>query len=49
MSELNPSVIKRLTKDLIDLQETPCEGIRVLINERCIGDIQVSKYELSSP
>ena len=47
--QLAPSIIKRLTKELCELQETPCEGIRVLINERNIGDVQVrtSRHYLS--
>ncbi len=44
--ELSGATIRRLTKELIDLQTTPCEGIRVLLNEHNISDIQA---ELDGP
>jgi ubiquitin-conjugating enzyme E2 S len=40
MTELGPAVIRRLTKELVDLQSSPCEGIRVTINEVNLSDIQ---------
>ncbi len=32
--------MKRLTKELIDLLNQPCEGIRVLFNEANVADVQ---------
>ncbi|KAG1665473.1 hypothetical protein FOA52_007605 [Chlamydomonas sp. UWO 241] len=37
--ELSGAVVKRLTKELTDLQLSPCDGIRVAINEHNLGDI----------
>lgn len=38
--ELSSTVVKRLTKELVDLQTSPCEGIRVALNEHNVGDVQ---------
>jgi ubiquitin-conjugating enzyme E2 S len=38
--------MKLLAKDLRDLQEKPCEGIRVIVNEQDVADVQA---ELEGP
>jgi ubiquitin-conjugating enzyme E2 S len=37
---LSAQVVRKLAKELHELQETPCEGIRVLVNEQNLGDVQ---------
>lgn len=39
-TELPPQVIKRVARELQQLQEQACEGIRVHINEQHLSDIQ---------
>lgn len=46
MASLAPSVIKQLTRELLDLQEKPCDGIRVTLNEQDVTDVQA---ELDGP
>lgn len=38
--QLAPAVVRDLAKQLSDLQESPCEGIRVHINEQNLADVQ---------
>lgn len=38
--ELSATVLRRLTKELVDLQSSPCEGIRVQLNEHELTDVQ---------
>lgn len=37
---ISAQALKVLARDLTDLQETPCEGIRVLVNEQDLTDVQ---------
>lgn len=37
---LTVQALKLLAKDLTELQEKPCEGIRVIVNEADLGDVQ---------
>eukprot|EP00798_Chlamydomonas_sp_ICE-L_P003485 gene3485-13549_t len=39
MSELAPKVVKKVVQQLIDLQEKPCEGIKVILNEQNVSDV----------
>lgn len=39
--ELSAQTVKRLAKELTDLQQTPIDGCRVVMNERDLADIQV--------
>jgi ubiquitin-conjugating enzyme E2 S len=46
MLELSTGAVKRLSRELRELAERPCEGIRILVNEQDIGDVQA---ELEGP
>jgi ubiquitin-conjugating enzyme E2 S len=37
---LSAAAMRQLAKDLSDLQATPCEGIRVVVNEQDLADVQ---------
>jgi ubiquitin-conjugating enzyme E2 S len=37
---LGAQVVRQLVRELHGLQEAPCEGIRVLVNEQNLGDVQ---------
>jgi len=37
---LSTQAVRVLAKDLSDLQDKPCEGIRVIVNEQDLGDVQ---------
>lgn len=41
MDLLAPAAVKKLARELGDLQEKPPEGIRVIINEQNLADVQV--------
>lgn len=38
--ELSTQTVKRLAKELADLQQAPIDGCRVFVNERDLADIQ---------
>lgn len=38
--DLPAHVIRCVTKELTELQKTPCEGIRVILNEQNVTDVQ---------
>ena len=40
VSVLPKDVVKSLMRELLDMQTSPCEGIRVIINEQDITDVQ---------
>ena len=42
MENVSPQVIRRVTKEMMELAESPPEGIKVFINERDITDIQAT-------
>lgn len=42
MENLSPQVIRRVTKELLELAESPPEGIKVFLNEEDITDIQAT-------
>mmetsp|Transcript_16447 Transcript_16447/g.35554 ORF Transcript_16447/g.35554 Transcript_16447/m.35554 type:complete len:218 (+) Transcript_16447:201-854(+) len=44
--DLAPATVKKLSRELQDLQEKPCEGIRIIINESNLADVQA---ELDGP
>lgn len=44
--DLPPQAIKRIAKELQDLQQQPCEGIRLVVNEQNLTDLQA---ELDGP
>jgi ubiquitin-conjugating enzyme E2 S len=46
MGELAPAVAKRIVRELRDLEKTPCEGIRVFLNEHNLTNVQA---ELEGP
>jgi len=37
---MSPQIIRQVTKELIDLQKNPPEGIKVIMNEEDVTDIQ---------
>lgn len=39
---VSPQVIRRVTKEVMELTESPPEGIKVFINEEDITDIQAT-------
>lgn len=42
MENLPPQVIRRVTKEVVELAEDPPEGIKVYLNEEDITDIQAT-------
>ena len=40
MASLSPQALRSLAKDLKDLTEKPCEGIRVIVSEQDLTDVQ---------
>ena len=42
MENMSPQVIRRVTKEMMELAESPPEGIKIFINERDITDIQAT-------
>ena len=42
MENVSPQVIRRVTKEVMELAESPPEGIKVFINEEDITDIQAT-------
>ena len=42
MENLSPQVIRRVTKEVMELAASPPEGIRVFVNEEDITDIQAT-------
>lgn len=42
VENLSPQVIRRVTKELLELAESPPEGIKVFVNEEDITDIQAT-------
>jgi len=39
---MSPQIIRQVTKEIIDLQKNPPEGIKVFMNEEDITDIQAT-------
>ena len=39
---MSPQIIRQVTKELIDLQKNPPEGIKVFMSEEDVTDIQAS-------
>lgn len=39
---MSPQIIRQVTKELIDLQKNPPEGIKVIMNEEDVTDIQAT-------
>jgi len=39
---MSPQIIRQVTKELIDIQKNPPEGIRVIMNEEDVTDIQAT-------
>lgn len=37
---LGPQAVRKLAKELQELQESPCEGIKVIVNEQNLADVQ---------
>lgn len=42
MENVSPQILRQVTKELMDLQKDPPEGIKVTINEDDITDIQAA-------
>lgn len=42
MENVSPQVVRRVTKEVMELAESPPEGIKVFINEEDITDIQAT-------
>lgn len=42
VENLPPHVIKRISKELLELSDSPPEGIKLFINEEDITDVQAS-------
>lgn len=42
MENLHPQVIKKVTKEVLDLSEAPPEGIKIYMNEEDLTDIQAT-------
>ena len=42
MENVSPQVIRRVTKEVLELAESPPEGIKVFVNEEDITDIQAT-------
>ena len=42
VENLPPQVIKRISKEVIELTESPPEGIKLFINEEDITDVQAT-------
>ncbi len=42
VENLPPQVIKRISKEVIELTESPPEGIKLVINEEDITDVQAT-------
>ena len=40
VENMSPQIIRQVTKELIDLQKNPPEGIKVIMNEEDVTDIQ---------
>jgi len=40
VENMSPQIIRQVTKELMDLQKNPPEGIRVFLNEEDVTDIQ---------
>jgi len=39
---MSPQIIRQVTKELIDLQKNPPEGIKVFMNEEDVTDVQAT-------
>jgi len=42
VENMSPQIIRQVTKELIDLQKNPPEGIKVFMNEEDVTDIQAT-------
>ena len=42
VENMSPQIIRQVTKELIDLQKNPPEGIKVIMNEEDVTDIQAT-------
>ena len=42
VENLSPQIIRQVTKELIDLQKNPPEGIKVFMNEEDVTDVQAA-------
>jgi len=42
VENMSPQIIRQVTKEIIDLQKNPPEGIKVFMNEEDITDIQAT-------
>ena len=42
VENVSPQVIRRVTKEVLELAESPPEGIKVFINEEDVTDIQAT-------
>ena len=42
MENVSPQVIRRVSKEVMELAESPPEGIKVFVNEEDITDIQAT-------
>jgi len=42
VENMSPQIIRQVTKELIDLQKNPPEGIKVNVNEEDVTDIQAT-------
>ena len=42
VENMSPQIIRQVTKELVDLQKNPPEGIKVFMNEEDVTDIQAA-------
>lgn len=42
MENVSPQVLRQVAKELLDLQKDPPEGVKILMNEDDITDIQAT-------
>jgi len=42
VENMSPHIIRQVTKELLDLQKNPPEGIKVFMNEEDVTDIQAA-------
>ena len=42
VENMSPQIIRQVTKELIDLQKNPPEGIKVFMNEEDVTDVQAT-------
>jgi len=42
VENMSPQIIREVSKELIDLQKNPPEGIKIIMNEEDVTDIQAT-------